>query len=235
MIGGSVRLSNILCFTHFNNYLCRPGLVRHYGTQHADYQDCLSAKQQLGTIMQSVPDLLKSSVRIVQLVLCSSGFFISNELCLTHFKFFLSPGEFGSIVWASKRNSRFWLISAAESWILTARLLTETFKKRLSAKNVFSGKSNIIFQKEFLDLKVVLSLSLISCWLIGFSLFSFLIFSFTQIVFSIRAFILKFMDLCPFGGLWLKKQSTKWGQITVSLFMEATGIFFCSFISYVMQ
>lgn len=44
------------------------GLIRHYGTQHSDYQDCLSAKQQLGTILQSVPDLLKSSVSVTFLI-----------------------------------------------------------------------------------------------------------------------------------------------------------------------
>ncbi|KAJ1523396.1 hypothetical protein ONE63_001261 [Megalurothrips usitatus] len=42
-------------------------LIRHYGTQHADYQDCLSAKQQLATLLQSVPDLLRSSENLVQL------------------------------------------------------------------------------------------------------------------------------------------------------------------------
>lgn len=54
--------------THYTDHLYLPGLIRHYGTQHADYQDCVSAKQQLGTIMQSVPDLLKSSVSILKLV-----------------------------------------------------------------------------------------------------------------------------------------------------------------------
>ncbi|XP_034232731.1 FERM, ARHGEF and pleckstrin domain-containing protein 1-like isoform X2 [Thrips palmi] len=50
---------------HYETLLER--LIRHYGTQHSDYQDCLSAKQQLGTILQSVPDLLKSSENLVQL------------------------------------------------------------------------------------------------------------------------------------------------------------------------
>ncbi|XP_026281304.1 FERM, ARHGEF and pleckstrin domain-containing protein 2 isoform X2 [Frankliniella occidentalis] len=50
---------------HYETLLER--LIRHYGTQHSDYQDCLLAKQQLGTILQSVPDLLKSSENLVQL------------------------------------------------------------------------------------------------------------------------------------------------------------------------